>query len=259
MKLGVSYNLFDGEELLEGSIKSIRESVDYISVVYQKKSNFGNDSNHNLTDILNGLINKKLIDYIVEYETQNVPPHENELNKRNLGLLLSKKNGCTHHMSIDSDEFYIKEQLNYLKEIINIGDYDASFCKMVSYYKSGEFVREPKEEYYVPVIYKINQNSKFIYAEKSVVEVDPTRRIKFENPIIMERNDIEMHHFSMVRNSVRSKLINSTSRVLFNQYIDKIVEVYNNWEYPNQALWPGNPPHYVEIKKVKNLFYDQKN
>ena len=40
MKIGVSYNLFDGEELLESSIKSIRKNVDYISVVYQTISNF---------------------------------------------------------------------------------------------------------------------------------------------------------------------------------------------------------------------------
>ena len=31
MRLGVSYNLFDGEELLEHSIRCIREKVDYIS------------------------------------------------------------------------------------------------------------------------------------------------------------------------------------------------------------------------------------
>ena len=33
MKLGVSYNLFDAEEHLESSIKQIRGSVDFISVV----------------------------------------------------------------------------------------------------------------------------------------------------------------------------------------------------------------------------------
>ena len=31
MKLGVSYNVFDGEELLECSIRSVRENVDYVS------------------------------------------------------------------------------------------------------------------------------------------------------------------------------------------------------------------------------------
>ena len=39
MKLGIAYNLFDGEELLVDSIKSIRNSVDYIIVIYQQVSN----------------------------------------------------------------------------------------------------------------------------------------------------------------------------------------------------------------------------
>ncbi len=48
MKLGVSYNLFDGEELLEKSILSIRENVDYISVVFQMVSNLGDICNSNI-------------------------------------------------------------------------------------------------------------------------------------------------------------------------------------------------------------------
>lgn len=35
-KLGITYSLFDGEELLKYSIKQIRKSADYINVVYQK-------------------------------------------------------------------------------------------------------------------------------------------------------------------------------------------------------------------------------
>jgi hypothetical protein len=35
MKLGAAYNVFDGEELLENSIVSIRSEVDYVVVVYQ--------------------------------------------------------------------------------------------------------------------------------------------------------------------------------------------------------------------------------
>ena len=55
MKLGVSYNVFDGEELLESSIKSIRSEVDYISVVYQTVSNFGNQCSEELIPLLNRL------------------------------------------------------------------------------------------------------------------------------------------------------------------------------------------------------------
>ena len=35
MKLGVAYNVFDGEELLETSIQSVRPCADYICIVYQ--------------------------------------------------------------------------------------------------------------------------------------------------------------------------------------------------------------------------------
>ena len=40
MKIGACYMVFDGEELLEFSIKSIRNSIDFISVTYQDFSYF---------------------------------------------------------------------------------------------------------------------------------------------------------------------------------------------------------------------------
>ena len=39
-------------------------------------------------------------------DTSGDNPQFNETLKRNVGLELSKKNGCTHHMTIDVDEFY---------------------------------------------------------------------------------------------------------------------------------------------------------
>ena len=106
MKVGVSYNLFDGEELLEGSIKSIRESVDYVSVVYQTISNFGDAANDRLVPLLNKLKEEGLIDELFEFRPNvNKGGHFNELNKRNIGIALSQGAGCTHHMSMDSDEF----------------------------------------------------------------------------------------------------------------------------------------------------------
>ena len=43
MNLGVSYNFFNGEEHLLASIKSIRDSVDFVCLVYQNISNKGNN------------------------------------------------------------------------------------------------------------------------------------------------------------------------------------------------------------------------
>ena len=98
MKIGVSYNLFDGEELLESSIKSIRNNVEYISVVYQTISNFGNECNEGLVPLLEELKSKGLIDELFEYNPKvNKGGHYNEIKKRNLGLYLSEGAECTHH------------------------------------------------------------------------------------------------------------------------------------------------------------------
>ncbi|MFM6972171.1 MAG: hypothetical protein ACKOXJ_00940 [Alphaproteobacteria bacterium] len=50
MKLGITYNLFDGEELLESSVKSVRESAEHINVVYQTTSNWGEKASENIED-----------------------------------------------------------------------------------------------------------------------------------------------------------------------------------------------------------------
>lgn len=267
MKLGVSYNIFDGEELLEGSIKCIRDQVDYISVVYQTTSNFGNPCDTNLVPLLNELKEKGLIDELFEYkpkltETYNTlgikiiegKGHFNELTKRNVGLSLSVGSKCTHHMSMDSDEYYLPEQFKFLKEEIINGDYDSSYSQMRTYYKSWEYQLDPPEEYYVSLIYKINQYSLFEMGKYSPVLVDPTRRMDSGKYRIFKREEIEMHHGSYIRNNIRTKLDNSSASTNFKNDIEKIVSHYNNWEYPNKVLWGGLPSTLHNVKKVKNLF-----
>jgi hypothetical protein len=255
MKLGVSYNLFDGEELLEGSIRQIRDQVDYISVVYQTISNFGNPSNVELVNFLNNLKNDGLVDELFEYTPRvNSGGHSNEITKRNIGLSLSVGSKCTHHMSMDSDEYYLPEQFKFLKEEMLNGDYDSSFCQMKTYYKSWEYQLDPPEDYYVSLIYKLNQYSLYEMGKPSPVLVDPTRRMESGKYIIFKRDEIEMHHGSYIRNNIKTKLENSSASVNFKSDIEKITEHYNNWEYPNKVLWGGLPSKLFSVKKIKNLF-----
>lgn len=84
--------MWDGEELLEASIKSVRASVDYIVVVYQTISNFGNMCSEQLVPLLERLQAEKLIDELVYFE-----PHTSLTNREkremvspyaeNLGML----------------------------------------------------------------------------------------------------------------------------------------------------------------------------
>jgi hypothetical protein len=45
-----------------------------------------------------------------------------------------------------------------------------------------------------------------------------------------------------------------SASVNFTNDIDKIVNHYNNWVYPNQVLWGGVPSTLHKVKKVNNLF-----
>jgi len=256
MRLGISYNLFDGEELLEGSIKQIRKLVDYVSVVYQTTSNFGNPCNPGLVPLLERLKSEGLVDELFEYVPKvNKGGHSNEIQKRNIGLALSQGAGCTHHMSMDSDEYYIASEFEGLKKLVEENDYDSSFCQMQTYYKSWEYSLNPPEDYYVSLIFKIKTESSYVLGAPAPVLVDPTRRMSPTNkPLILTREQIQMHHGSYIRDNIRTKLVNSSASGNFSNDINKIVNHYNNWKYPDKVLWGGLPSTLHTVKKVDNLF-----
>jgi len=255
MKLGVSYNVFDGEELLEGSIKSIKDAVDYISVVYQTISNLGDKCSDDLIQTLEKLKINGLVDDIFLYTPKGFQPHDDETIKRQIGLELSLKNNCTHHMSMDTDEYYEKDKFHRIKKIVEDGDFDSSFCQMLTYYKTWEYRLDPPEEYYVPLIYKIDNHKNFVLGCPSPVLVDPTRRIsRITKPLILERNQIEMHHGSYIRNDIRKKLNNSSASCNFKDDIEKLVNHYENWKYPDLVMWGGKPSRLLKVLKVDKIF-----
>jgi hypothetical protein len=254
MKLGVSYNIFDGEELLEGSIKQIRPHVDYISVVYQVVSNFGNPCNPELVPLLERLKSEGLVDELFEYNPKiNKGGHSNEIQKRNIGLALSQGAGCTHHMSMDSDEYYITSEFENLKKLVEDGDYDSSFCQMQTYFKSPSFEIRPLNDYYVSLIFKIKNDSNFVMMGNSPVVVDPTRRINpIKNPLILKRSDIEMYHMSYVRKNIKSKLINSSSKEAFKD-IDGFLKMFQDYKL-GETFFTTTPPGNEKTIFVENKF-----
>ena len=144
MKLGVSYNIFDGEELLKFSLLSIRELAAHISVVYQNISNFGKE-NKNLLPLLLKLQDEGLIDKLFEFNPSFTKNKNgsinwrsgsiNELEKREIGLKIAKANNCDFFMTMDADEIYDTNQLQFALDTFEIGGYDSSFCEMATFYK----------------------------------------------------------------------------------------------------------------------------
>jgi hypothetical protein len=123
---------------------------------------------------------------------------------------------------------------------------------MVTYYKTATYRLEPKEDYYVPFIYKIRPGVEFILGHPFPVLIDPTRRMEPGNCKIFTREGIEMHHMSFVRKDLSIKLNNSSAKMSFENVIGKIVNYYENWEYPNPAMWAS--ANLIDVVETENLF-----
>jgi len=288
MKLGITYNLFDSQELLERSIVTIKGAVDYVCVVYQIISNFGNVAHPHLENLLQDLQKRKIIDDIILYvprsfslderkkmvsprtsETELGAPIENiadqffnELSKREIGRIKCKENACTHFMSIDADEFYKIEELKNVKEIMQKYDYDGTACRMRYFFKEPTYQLMPHDEINsVTLIYKIKDKSEFKLAcslPNPGILVDPTRRLdNLSNFKLFERDIIEMYHMSFVRKDMRRKMMNVSNRGNY-QYndLESFLQKFETWTPENGILHPHPffQSHYKYIETIPNYF-----
>lgn len=257
MKLGVYYNFFDGEELLEGSIKSIRDNVDHIIVVGQEVSNFGNKGNPDNKDLMTDLFQQGLIEEcLFDYEPNlNKHAHFNEVAKRNYGLQSCINKGCTHILGMDADEFYIPEQFKKAKEKIIKDKLDSTACRLKTYFKKPIYQIRPAERYYVPFINEVNEKSKYILHEFSPVLVDPTRRLntKYSRFHTFDENELCMHHMSFVRKDIRSKIMNSSAQENF-QDAEAYIRMFERWKPGVKNFHPSNPKEFRDVREVPNVF-----
>ena len=259
-KIGVVYNVFDGEELLESSVKSIRNKVDFIVVVYQTISNFGNEYNQSKIECTRlkeiGLVDEirhytPTVQYMESGEVFWESGFKNELSKRNYGLDICREKDCTHLLMMDTDEFYVEKQFEYaFKEIIE-GNYDTSFCQMVTYYKKPNLILYPKEKYYVPFLIKIKPNTEYKLFVSYPYQIDQTRQTDVGNCITFMREELEMHHFSYVRKDIEKKFINSSS-IFPKEQINDVVKHFKNYKKGGRAMLLGERIFNVEI--TDNIF-----
>ncbi|MBO5737712.1 hypothetical protein J6R97_00030 [bacterium] len=230
-KWGVSYSVFDSEELLEYSIKAIRNQVDYVNVVYQLESWYGNPANDTLLPLLYSLKEKGLIDEIIEYEPNpSIKSLKQERNKRNIGLKYAKKAGVNYFMTMDCDEFYIEKEVERAKEFIIKNGITHSYVDIFNYYSPTLRYLTPTYSY-VNFFSKIKKYSKLTsHNSKTITLIDPTRKISdFWSSKYYFLPRIAMHHMTYYRKDIISKIMNSTGR----DFIKSIPEPYNCVEVPD--------------------------
>ena len=157
---------------------------------------------------------------------------------------------------MDCDEFYVRDQFEYMKETIVKGGYESAACLYCFYYKDSIYQVSPKEKKYVSTIYKINEKTKFVYrSKKAPVPIDPTRKTNNSKYIVFKRSEVEMHHMSFVRKDIRKKLMSSSARKYFFEKIGKVTDHYENWKYPEPIMWAnGSIANVIKIDRVFEIY-----
>ena len=217
---GVSYSVFDGEELLEASIKSIRPEVDYVNVVYQNISWYGNKGAPRLREFLDRLKEKGLIDEIIFFAPDlKRSPGQNERAKRQVGLQAVRQAGCTYYMPMDCDEFYFTDELSKAKEYIVENNITHSFCPQKHYGATPTLLQLNIHKFncYVSFFSKLNSRSRLTKNKRIPCHTDPSRTLNhhFKAKYYVLHN-VCMHHMSNVRKDIAKKYANtSCADVLF--------------------------------------------
>lgn len=219
-KLSAIFNAYDGTELLEKSIQQIYEYCDLIIIVYQTTSNFGEQWSP-LPEIEHlGELPKILL---VKYDpTIEWGGQLNERAKRNLGIDFARDNHCTHFMGMDVDEFY--EDFGEYKKLYFESGSAGSVCKMQTYFKKPTLMFDRPEDYYVPFIHELNEDTRSGSSSYKFY-VDPTRAINQSDVVELP---FLMHHFSWVRKDIMRKARNSSSQGIIKNPI--IMKDYNSPE-----------------------------
>ena len=205
--------MFSGDELLEYSIKSIRNQVDYINVVYQEYSWMGEQANDNVLDILEDLKHKNLIDNIILFKFK---PQKKDLpilvlKKKQLGIDDLLKNNCTHSLLMDVDEFYKEDEFIEAKNYIYSNNITHSCCPIYDYKKSPIYRTRYIRNYSVPFITQINKKTKLAVNHDLPCHVDSLRAIKYnqQKDKFYYFTNIAMHHMTGFRKDFDKKINNS--------------------------------------------------
>lgn len=204
MKLACIVNAWDGVELLPKAIKCIYEHVDLIVIVYQDISNFG--EKYSPMPEIEHLNHLGVVQFLKFDPRIEIGGAMNERAKRNLGIEFARDNHCTHFFAMDVDEFH--EDFAAAKEMYLDSGHAGSVMKLRTYFKKPTFMFDIPEDYYVPFIHKMNEDTK-TGSSSYKFWVDPTRGITETDVVELP---IFMDHYSWCRKDIERKARNSSAR-----------------------------------------------
>ena len=268
--IGFIYNVFDGAELLESSIKSIRNVVDEVVVVFQKQSYFGNViKDYNIEDVIDYLQKEGLIDKAILHDFDNkantVRESKNmERKKYNVGLdYLKNERKIEYFRPCAIDEFFIEDELKQAIAHTKENKISRAFCRIKTYSDTNLIDKNMTDVMCAALLYK-NAGEDWSFGKVPWKRSSP-RKIKID-PVISYGNcnrwgwkehifpaeKICMHHHRLTRLKLSDKMANSTirNRKRLRMQIEKIESIRNKAN-------PCENIFNIDIDKFKNQFINK--
>jgi hypothetical protein len=204
------YSVFDGEELLEGSVRQIRPFVDFVLCSVQTVSYTGQRYEGGAEKAYE-LKRMGLVDQVAMFTPSPTEQTQiNELRKRFGAIQLGHKAGFSHFIHMDCDEYYLPEEFERARQYVEEGGFDGSLVYSKTYFKRPDWEMDDVDRAFFTFIHKYREDlaccgSNFPYV------CDPTRTVDAKNIKVLDREMITLHHYSWVRNDVMRKLRNSST------------------------------------------------
>lgn len=288
-KLGLGIVAFESTEHLSSIIEELKGLIDYVVIGMQKVSYHGDKIDIDDYKEIYRLKNEDhLVDEIIEIElNSSKAPREQETDKRNLLIQHIEDAGCTHAIIIDSDEFYTHKSFEKALNLIDQNKWKITYCQYINYYHDFEhyLVYPFKQGMYVPFITEVQFRFKFESTDFPLPS-DPTRRYQRPSRItgyktegrnkipqrayfidyqLLPWNLVKMHHLSWIRENIRKKLNDWSSKKCFADYedlIDKAVCRFNRFSDDNinedACLLFNTPGNKVQIDKFPKQYIHPK-
>ena len=253
MTLILDYNIFEGIELLEYSIKELRDEVDYINVTYQNKSYWGHPIKSKDFDKLLELKNIGLIDSLTPFRFDEIAKDvmeakELEKKKRNESKNLCLSKGFTHYLSLDGDEFFKKEEFRKTKQYIIDNKIDFSACYYYNYYNFPIYRSKKINSSIIPFICRLDKTK--LEGAQFLGRCDPTRSYNIDKEILLKTilfkpEDLMMHHFTNVRSDLYRKYDSTSMAGLDRNRINEIIRII-------KSIYKNNLKIETDIKNLGN-------
>ena len=260
-RLALTINAFDASEMLETLISEIRDQVDHVVAIYQKRSYCGNKMDPADFEELQRLQTLGLIDELIHFEGNYQKPHrEQETDKRNMGINMMKEKGFSHVLNIDADELYDKDQFREVKKQINANGWPITYWSYVNYYKDFDHYLVYPFRPFVNGIHSTYFN--YTFNGPAPGPTDPTRRIF--NPMnigtyIFPDDVIRMAHGAWIRKNIRKKLENWSAKDHFKDkpnLINEAISQFENWKEGDNAIMLFNvPENNVYVRKLEKRIH----